>query len=47
MPLISPIGSGLGVRNEHNLEIIRKMCTGKYLLMLELENQATHQKLWN
>ncbi len=29
MPLISPIGSGLGVRNEHNLEIIRKMCTGK------------------
>ena len=29
MPLISPVGSGLGVRNEHNLEIIRKMCTGK------------------
>ncbi len=29
MPLISPIGSGLGVRNEHNLEIIRKMCSGK------------------
>ncbi len=29
MPLISPIGSGLGVRNKHNLEIIRKMCSGK------------------
>ena len=29
MPLISPIGSGLGIRNEHNLEIIRKMCEGK------------------
>ena len=29
MPLISPIGSGLGIRNEHNLEIIRKMCSGK------------------
>ena len=28
MPLISPIGSGLGVRNEHNLEIIRSMCKG-------------------
>ncbi len=28
MPLVSPIGSGLGIRNEHNLEIIRKMCTG-------------------
>ena len=29
MPLVSPIGSGLGIRNEHNLEIIRKMCSGK------------------
>ncbi len=29
MPLVSPIGSGLGVRNEHNLEIIRKICSGK------------------
>tara|TARA_B100000963_G_scaffold359593_1_gene387327 strand:- start:324 stop:1097 length:774 start_codon:yes stop_codon:yes gene_type:complete len=28
MPLVSPIGSALGVRNEHNLEIIRKMCSG-------------------
>ena len=28
MPLISPIGSGLGIRNEHNLELIRKMCSG-------------------
>ena len=28
MPLISPIGSGLGIRNEHNLEIIRSMCRG-------------------
>ena len=28
MPLISPIGSGLGIRNEHNLEIIRSMCKG-------------------
>ena len=27
MPLISPIGSGLGVRNEHNLEIIRNYRT--------------------
>ena len=29
MPLVSPIGSGLGVRNEHNLEIIRRICSGK------------------
>mgnify|MGYP001165516721 CR=1 FL=1 len=29
MPLVSPIGSGLGVRNEHNLQIIRKICSGK------------------
>ena len=28
MPLVSPIGSGLGIRNEHNLELIRKMCSG-------------------
>ena len=28
MPLVSPIGSGQGIRNEQNLEIIRKMCTG-------------------
>ncbi len=28
MPLISPIGSALGIRNEHNLELIRKMCSG-------------------
>ena len=28
MPLVSPIGSGLGIRNEHNLEIIRSMCKG-------------------
>tara|TARA_B100000579_G_C22720320_1_gene799055 strand:- start:318 stop:1091 length:774 start_codon:yes stop_codon:yes gene_type:complete len=28
MPLIAPIGSGLGIRNEHNLEIIREMCSG-------------------
>ena len=27
MPLISPIGSGLGIRNVHNLEIIRNMCS--------------------
>lgn len=28
MPLISPIGSGLGIRNQHNLEIIRNICKG-------------------
>ncbi len=28
MPLVSPIGSGLGIRNEHNLELIRKLCKG-------------------
>jgi len=28
MPLIAPIGSALGIRNSHNLEIIRKICTG-------------------
>ena len=28
MPLISPIGSGLGIRNIHNLELIRRMCKG-------------------
>lgn len=28
MPLVSPIGSGQGIRNEQNLEIIRKMCAG-------------------
>ncbi len=28
MPLVSPIGSGLGIRNEHNLEIIRDICKG-------------------
>lgn len=28
MPLISPIGSGLGIRNEHNLELIRQVCKG-------------------
>ena len=28
MPLVSPIGSGLGIRNEHNLEIIRNICKG-------------------
>ncbi len=28
MPLIAPIGSGLGIRNEHNLQIIREMCAG-------------------
>ncbi|MAY90396.1 MAG: thiazole synthase [Rickettsiales bacterium] len=28
MPLISPIGSGLGIRNEHNLELIREFCKG-------------------
>ncbi|MEE2695080.1 MAG: thiazole synthase [Pseudomonadota bacterium] len=32
MPLISPIGSGLGIRNEHNLEIIRKICSGKIFI---------------
>ena len=32
MPLVSPIGSGLGVRNEHNLEIIRRMCSGKIFI---------------
>ncbi len=26
MPLISPIGSALGIRNEHNLELIRENC---------------------
>jgi len=28
MPLVSPIGSGLGIRNEHNLELIRDFCKG-------------------
>ena len=28
MPLVSPIGSGLGIRNLHNLEIIRNLCKG-------------------
>ena len=28
MPLAAPIGSGLGIRNVHNLEIIRNMCNG-------------------
>ena len=28
MPLIAPIGSGLGIRNEHNLQIIREICSG-------------------
>ena len=37
MPLISPIGSGLGRRNEHNLEIIRNICKGLvFVWMLEL-----------
>ncbi len=27
MPLISPIGSALGIRNEHNLELIRESCS--------------------
>ena len=27
MPMVSPIGSGLGVRNQHNLEMIREMCS--------------------
>lgn len=28
MPLVSPIGSGLGIRNEHNLQLIREFCKG-------------------
>ncbi len=28
MPLIAPIGSALGIRNEHNLELIREFCNG-------------------
>ena len=28
MPLVSPIGSALGIRNEHNLELIRHVCKG-------------------
>ena len=32
MPLISPIGSGLGIRNEHNLELIRDFCKGKIIV---------------
>ncbi len=32
MPMISPIGSGLGVRNEHNLEIIREFCKGTIIV---------------
>jgi len=32
MPLASPIGSGLGIRNVHNLEIIRKMCKGTVIV---------------
>ena len=33
MPLVSPIGSGLGIRNEHNLELIRSMCKVLFLWM--------------
>ena len=43
MPLASPIGSGLGIRNEHNLEIIRSMCKGLVLLMQELEDLVMQQ----
>ena len=32
MPLIAPIGSGLGIRNEHNLEMIRAMCSGTVIV---------------
>ena len=32
MPLIAPIGSGLGIRNEHNLEMIRSMCSGTVIV---------------
>ena len=32
MPLVSPIGSGLGIRNEHNLELIRDFCNGKIIV---------------
>ncbi|MDC3091183.1 thiazole synthase [Rickettsiales bacterium] len=32
MPLVSPIGSGLGIRNEHNLELIRDFCKGKVIV---------------
>ena len=32
MPMISPIGSGLGIRNEHNLELIREFCQGKIIV---------------
>ncbi len=28
MPLVSPIGSAMGIRNEHNLQIIRDICKG-------------------
>ena len=40
MPLVSPIGSGLGVRNEHNLEIIRRMCSGKIFIDAGIANQV-------
>ncbi len=32
MPLISPIGSALGVRNQHNLELIREFCRGNVIV---------------
>ena len=48
MPLISPIGSGLGVRNEHNLEIIRKDVHRKIFVDAGIgKPEATHRKLWN
>ena len=32
MPLVSPIGSGLGIRNQHNLELIREFCKGNVIV---------------
>lgn len=32
MPLVAPIGSALGIRNEHNLELIREFCKGTLIV---------------
>ena len=32
MPLAAPIGSGLGLRNPHNLALIRQACSGPVIV---------------
>ena len=47
MPLISPIGSGLGIRNEHNLELIRSMCKGLVFVDAGIGSPSDARELWN